>query len=129
MTIEISVTSRFSIHDNPDREPGFCCVCRSPGGDDRQFIDFGMQLDWYGAVYFCTFCVKELCEAAGFVDGELYKTVKELNSKLVKEFSSLETSFRDYRDSARTMLRNCSCGDSGDAVSKPARNPKPKSGE
>lgn len=111
MTIEIPATSRFSVCGNPNREPGVCCVCRSPGGDDRQFIDFGMQLDWYGAVYFCTFCVKELAEAAGFVPKDLYLEVKSLSSKLATELNSVEESFRDYRDTTRTLIRDCTCSE------------------
>lgn len=109
--LELSPQSRFTVHNNPDVAPGKCAVCSSVGGDDRQFIDFGMQLDWYGAVYFCTFCVRELAAAGGFVSVENYKKVLEQSQSLKSELSVVNESFRDYRDATRTMLRGCVCHD------------------
>lgn len=113
--IELPVTSRFKISNNPDVAPGYCCVCRSTGGDGRQFIDFGMQLDVYGAVYFCTFCVTELAMAAGFVHKNSYIQAVNERDLLKTEISITDLSFRDYRDATRTILRDCSCRDKLDS--------------
>jgi predicted esterase len=127
--IELPVTSRFKVSNNPDIAPGYCCVCHSTGGDGRQFIDFGMQLDVYGAVYFCTFCVTELASAAGFVAKEYFNKVQDECRKALIELDVTETSFKDYRDAARTILGNCSCRDrldSGDVVDSKPSIPKPR---
>lgn len=127
--LELSPQSRFSVHDNPDVAPGKCAVCSSVGGDGRKFIDFGMQLDWYGAVYFCTFCVTELASAGGYVAVENYRKAVDQNASLIKELNATNESFRDYRDATRTMLRNCNCSDgdvSGNAASASTSTSKPR---
>ena len=116
--IEISPNSRFSIHENPNMAPGTCCVCKSPGGDGRNFIDFGMQLDVFGSVYFCSYCFVEAAETVGFVPSEKLARAQIELAGLHKEHSRLEESFRDFRESTRTILRDCRCDrDSVDADS------------
>lgn len=130
--IELSPQSRFSVHDNPDVAPGKCAVCASVGGDGRKFIDFGMQLDWYGAVYFCTFCVAELAGAGGFVATEHFNKAVEQNGLLTKELNATNESFRNYRDATRTMLRGCVCYDGklpGDSEVRTESVPKPRTGK
>lgn len=109
--IEIPVTSRFSIHEKPISAPGVCAVCKSAGGDRRHFVDFGMQLDWYGAVYFCSECIVELSQAVGYVPRVKY--VEAENKALIygTELEVTEKSFESYRNAARELLRDCRCGD------------------
>ena len=130
MTVELSPNSRFTILDNPNREPGVCAVCGSAGGDDRKFVDFGKQLDWYGAVYFCTHCVIELAASIGFIESAPHEALKKLNESEVHELNVTIESFRDYREATRTMLRNCSCADSDGSTSDPESSlSKPKRGQ
>lgn len=57
--------SRFQILDLAIKKPGVCALCGSSGGDGRQFVDFGKSVEWYGVVYFCTFCVVEAAKLLG----------------------------------------------------------------
>lgn len=50
--------------------PGTCIVCGSAGGDDREFLDIDMDIEYYGAVYFCTHCLGETVGAMGYVSRE-----------------------------------------------------------
>jgi hypothetical protein len=109
--IEIPVTSRFSIHEKPINAPGVCCVCKHPGGGDRFFVDFGFQLDWYGAVYFCSECIIELSSAVGFVPNARLKNSEEKLLSASTALLATEKSFESYRDATRTILRDCRCGD------------------
>lgn len=130
--IEIPVTSRFKVLENPNALPGYCCVCHSAGGDGRQFIDFGFQLDVFGAVYFCTFCVKELALSAGFIDGHKHNQVTEEFRKVIIELDVVNKSFGDYRDAVRSILRGCACSDkldSGSPVDSKPSIPNPRSGK
>lgn len=78
--------SRIQIMDTPLLAPGVCFVCGTAGLDDRKFIDFGKQIEWYGAVYLCSECIKEVAIAIGFIP------VADFNG-LLEEFKSLSTTY------------------------------------
>ena len=59
--------------------PGTCVVCGSPGGDGRKFVDIDFDIEFYGAVYFCTNCTGELVAALGCA---LPEQVEVLNTEL-----------------------------------------------
>lgn len=115
-TFELSPNSRFTISDNPDVLPGKCAVCGSSGGDSRKFVDFGIQLDVYGAVYFCTDCVIELSQAIGFVEQDkVSKLELELKYQSI-ENERLQKRLTEVENAARTLLRDCNCSNDLDAV-------------
>lgn len=107
--IELPVNSRFSISANPNVAPGFCAVCRNPGGDGRWFVDFGFNLDWYGAVYFCSECVRELATGIGYGPKNEVDALKELVNKLTRELGTIVRNYEEYRVAAKRVLRNCNC--------------------
>lgn len=110
----ISPDSRFSLHENPNVAPGICAVCRNSGGDGRVFVDFGLQLDWYGAVYFCSECIRELCEAIGFVPKLSLDIAQEMSKAVSAALQSLQKEYDDFRRASAVVLRDCNCGLSGD---------------
>lgn len=55
---ELALSSRFQLLETPLTAPGKCMVC---GSVDRPVVDFGADIQFYGAVYFCGTCI---CEAA-----------------------------------------------------------------
>ena len=63
----VDANSRIQILDVPIALPATCVLCGSGGGDGRRFLDFGFQLDMYGAVIFCTFCMESFAEALDYV--------------------------------------------------------------
>lgn len=94
--ITLAVPSgRFQYVDIPSALPGVCIVCGSVGGvgsDGRKFIDFGFSVDYYGQVYFCSFCFVEALGPLGWSTPERvehYKGMiaeqKELNQRLEAE--------------------------------------------
>lgn len=88
-----SPQSRVKLLDAPILAPGTCCLCGSAGGDKRKFLDFGKQLDWYGAVYFCTECINECYMVTGYVRVELFKTVDKENQDLKALYNKLELKY------------------------------------
>jgi hypothetical protein len=60
----------MQVLNNPVALPGRCIVCGSPGGDGRKFIDFGLSMEFYGSVYFCTFCFTEGMNIQGWLSPE-----------------------------------------------------------
>jgi len=70
------VQARMQIVPRPFAWPGKCMVC---GAVDRPCLDFGMELEEHGAVYFCVECMAEGARAIGYVS---QSKVDELNLKL-----------------------------------------------
>lgn len=70
----VTPQSRIQVLDAPIAAPGVCSMCGSAGGDGRKFLDYGKQLDWYGAVYFCSECIKEFAQAADFIPVEAFNS-------------------------------------------------------
>lgn len=66
----LPLTSRFHMVEKPVAHPGKCIVC---GAVDRACIDFGMDIDDYGAVYFCFDCMREGGLAAGLIHPSMYE--------------------------------------------------------
>lgn len=101
--------SRFRIHDTAILKPGVCVMCRSAGGDGRQFVDFGRTDTWYGVVYVCTFCITEAANLLGLQNNEqLKKQFNDLNDVL-HEITEERGRFAEALDAARLLLRNCHC--------------------
>lgn len=62
---------RIQLLDNPTALPAQCMICHHPGGDNsRKFIDWGMSIDWFGQVIFCTECLAFIATNCGFIKSE-----------------------------------------------------------
>lgn len=71
-----TLNSRFKLLDRPVAIPGKCVVC---GAVDRPVVDTGWSIDYYGVVYFCVFCLTEVAEVIGMINGKLLQAA-EMNS-------------------------------------------------
>lgn len=61
--------SRLTIREWPDVPPSKCIVCgANHRRDGRKYIDFGLNIKMYGAVYFCTICVSEAAKMLGYLN-------------------------------------------------------------
>ena len=65
--------SRFQLLQRPMVIPGHCAVCGTP---NRPVVDFGMTLEFYGAVYLCEVCLTEAARTIGMVTAEEFAKVK-----------------------------------------------------
>lgn len=100
---------RFQVLDhNQLIAPGKCAGCG--GFTNRHFIDFGLELDFYGVVYLCLeTCFTEVANQIGFISpvqavelqGEMQNLV-ERNSDLQDKLNALEN-VRDAIDSYRVV--------------------------
>lgn len=57
--------SKYKIYDEPTFKPSKCCNCGSAKNDGRKYIDLGLEVDWYGTVYFCGRCLFDIATAMG----------------------------------------------------------------
>lgn len=88
---------RFQVlNENQLIAPGKCAGCG--GVTNRHFIDFGLELDFYGVVYLCLeTCFTEVANQIGFISpqqavdlqGEMQNLV-ERNSDLQDKLNALE---------------------------------------
>lgn len=58
------LTSRFQIVERPVASPGKCAIC---GCTDRPVVDFGLDIEIFGVVYFCLICLTEAADTIGLV--------------------------------------------------------------
>lgn len=58
---EAMINGRFRYLERPAIAPGKCAVC---GAVDRPVVDIGLDLDFYGVVYFCVDCLGEASRVA-----------------------------------------------------------------
>jgi hypothetical protein len=72
--LEMLRMSKYRILDVPDKQPGKCANCGASKCDGRKYVDFGLHVDWYGAVHLCTHCLTDIAKNAGLF--------KELENKL-----------------------------------------------
>jgi hypothetical protein len=86
--LEMLRMTKYRILDVPDFKPHKCANCGSTKEDGRKYVDFGLQVDWYGTVYLCGHCVHDIANAmsASLVS----KLEMELKNALEESVSSEE---------------------------------------
>lgn len=90
------VLSRFSVIEKPIASPGKCVVC---GAVNRPVIDFNFNIDWYGAVYFCTICMREAASKLGFISLEKYIGLEQEASRIIANYCTTNNLALVDRDS------------------------------
>lgn len=60
----VTPTSRFQLYPSPVAAPGKCAIC---GAVNRPVVDFGMTIEFYGAVMFCIECMQSAARAVDMV--------------------------------------------------------------
>lgn len=104
--LEMLQMSKYVISDVPNSPPGKCANCGASKNDGRKYVDFGLQVDWYGTVHFCSHCLTDIGQAAGIFtelekklsimleEAQQFNTLKnqgvELHESVVKTFKGFE---------------------------------------
>ncbi len=73
----MGASDRIQLIDYPYALPSKCAICGSGPETERKFVDFGLQLDYYGAVYFCSLCMCNVAELLGYVTPAKYNATAE----------------------------------------------------
>lgn len=81
--LEMLRMSKYRILDVPDQAPGKCANCGASKNDGRKYVDFGLQVDWYGVVHLCGHCLGDVSQAMGLFD-ELRSKLEESQSNAKK---------------------------------------------
>lgn len=77
--LEIAASDRIQILSAPIQLPGVCGLCGTSRTDDRQYIDLGLWVEYYGQFYFCTFCMTQMVNRLG---GLTVDQADDLNEQL-----------------------------------------------
>jgi len=70
-------SSRIQILSAPIQLPGVCGLCGTSRNDDRQYVDIGIWIEFYGQFYFCTVCITEFTNALGSYTSEQSKKLED----------------------------------------------------
>lgn len=65
--LEMLRMSKYRILAVPDFSPGKCSNCGASKNDGRRYVDFGLQLEWYGTVYLCGLCIEDIARNMGLL--------------------------------------------------------------
>lgn len=104
MTTEIDPSSRVQVLNVPVMAPGICMLCGIADGDNRTFVDFGKQVEWYGAVYFCSECFGEIARALRWIPVAEYNELLEQHKKASAIYEISVTSNRKITDALRVVF-------------------------
>lgn len=82
--LEMLRMSKYRILQIPDMNMAKCANCGSAKNDGRKYIDFGLYIEWYGTVFLCTLCIKDIAMNAGLFE-PLEQEVEKLKFSKIKE--------------------------------------------
>lgn len=138
--LEMLRMSKYRVLAFPDFKPGKCANCGCAKNDgSRKYVDFGLEIDWYGMVYLCTLCLTDIAKNAGLFD-EQDKKIEEITAAALK-LSDLQeqgttlhdnvvkafTEFKDYYAGLHPTGDNSSPDNSSDMGAGETVDPEPKS--
>lgn len=98
---------RIQVLDQPVAAPAICVVCKAgggklPQGERLKFIDFGMDIEYYGAVYFCSNCIVNVAYALGYYGPAEMAAVESKLARLYIEHAEM----KDQNDALRNALHS-----------------------
>lgn len=85
----LTPNDKIQIISNPTALPGTCVLCHGPG-DGRKFLDFGLDIDFYGQVLFCDRCLTPVAEALNYVPFDEYKKCADILQEALDRGIALE---------------------------------------
>lgn len=96
--------SRFQITEgNPQQPPHKCSVCGSISGT---FIDFGLDLEFYGTVYFCVEnCFTQLANELGYRSPAQHHLTLEALADRQNLVNTLQDTVERYANALDTLRR------------------------
>lgn len=84
--LEMLAMSKYKFYPVPRYKPGKCANCGSAKDDGRQYVDFGLEVDWYGTVFLCTLCLEDIARNSGLFELQENKVAElELQITALKE--------------------------------------------
>jgi hypothetical protein len=101
MNVEYGGPDKVQIVAHPRLQPATCILCGAPG-DGRPFVDIGCFIEWYGAVYFCSYCIVDISNHLGYYSPEQY----DLTSRTLAATTSENHILADANEHLRGIVAN-----------------------
>lgn len=98
--LEMLRMSKYRILPIPDFKPGVCANCGSAKTGDRQYIDFGLEIDWHGIIYLCSLCLKDIATELG-----LFQSYTDEISRLTDSLLKLKKTDKQGVDLRKDFLK------------------------
>lgn len=116
--LEMLRMGKYQVTDVPMYKPGKCANCGSAKNDGRRYVDFGLEVDWYGTVFLCGLCLKDVAQTMGlFAELEaeiekLKKTSFDIDVLREQGFHLQDTVLKTFEEVKEYHARVHSLGDS-----------------
>lgn len=98
--LELVRMTKYRITDIPDTQPGKCSNCGGFSRDGRKYVDIGVDVEFYGALLFCSLCIADIARTLG-----LFKAYEIKIIQLEEEINRLKTQTVDTEDLKNTVLQ------------------------
>lgn len=105
--LEMLEMSRYLIQDTPYYKPHKCSNCGSAKQDGRKYVNTGLELDFYGIVYFCTLCLDDIAKTVGLYNQYILQIeeLKKIRNDLIAQnlqqehlHERLENTMRQFKE-------------------------------
>lgn len=86
-------SGRFQVVSYPAALPNKCCLCGyalSGSSNDRWWLDIGVNIDYYGALYFCSVCFTQGASELGYIDPDVVEALRDVESERMATINKLE---------------------------------------
>src|ERR1700754_4694513 len=99
--------SKFQIVQGPlQYQPHNCAGCsryQEQDGSELEFIEWGFEVDFFGKVYICKSCIRQMAEQFNMHGDEEFQTV--VMEKSAAELTALnnELELKRYKDAVASM--------------------------
>lgn len=103
----LAPSSRIQLLSRPIAHPGKCVQC---GAVDKEVIDTGVTIRWYGAVYFCLECITEMALALDMVPASVLKDSERAAVEVTKDYLKSNGLVAVNADKYNSALGNISSG-------------------
>lgn len=120
--LELLNMSKYRILDRPMIKPAKCANCGAHKEDGRKYIDFGLDIDWFGIVYLCTLCLKDIALNSGVFDDfrtqiiqleakvATLQSVRNEGENIANHITELRKELEYYDASLRTIRNDSASG-------------------
>jgi hypothetical protein len=97
------------IKGTPPCQPGKCAICGNCGDGNSEFLDIGLELDYYGVVYFCSTCVYgDILKALDLVTREKYQELEGRLTEVTAEYLRLRIEKEELKNALGAVVNNFS---------------------
>lgn len=97
-------SSKFHLVTSPPI-PAQCIACSRHHKEGEEWLDFGVNFDYYGAVLFCNYCAAEVARVLGYLPVAQFNDLHETNEAIRYELFEVRNLLEEERTNVRVLSR------------------------